>query len=377
MPAAATVEVVRVLVVTTWLPTPAAPDTGIFVERDIELIAESHEVHVVHLSASGDGGRPHEASADRAWTLETVAMSPANPRSVAGAASMLRGRIDEFDLVHTMAASALLPFRRLVPRSPWVHTEHWSALLAPKTVSLPARLALPLTKRLLTRPDVVVAVGRRLADEIDRRRTRATVVIPNAVERPAALVDPPARDRVRLVAVGGLIARKGPDLAVRALAELVSRGRDAELAWVGEGPMREPVSALADELGVADRVVLLGRVEPVAVPALLDRSDLFLLPTESETFGVAIAEALMHGRPVVVGAEGGQSEFVAEPDGALVAERSAEAYADAVERVLRANAGRTPAQIARRVSERFTDEARAGAYAAAYAEAERGARARR
>ncbi|MCD2444061.1 glycosyltransferase family 4 protein [Agromyces sp. SYSU K20354] len=366
----------KLLVVTTWLPTPRAPESGIFVERDIDLLAQDHDVHVVHLSASARSDDGSGAASDRRWTLDSLPMSPANPLSVAAAARELRGMLADYELVHSMAASALLPFRRLdVPR-PWVHTEHWSGLLAPETVPLHARLGVPTTMRLLRRPDVVVAVGSQLARKIRSVRQKPVVVVPNAVTVPDALVERRDDDVLRLVGVGGLVPRKGPDVAVGALAELVARGRDTQLTWVGDGAMRAEVEALAQHLGVADRVRLRGRVAPADVSAALAEADVFLLPTTRETFGVAIAEALASGRPVVVGARGEQAEFVHEPDGVLVGEQAPTAYADAVERVVAANADRTAEQIARSVTERFTEQRRRAAYAEVYADAERIAGAR-
>lgn len=355
----------RVLVVTTWLPTTDAPQTGLFVERDIDLLARDHDVDVVHLSAA--------AASDgvaRAWRTRTLRMTPSDPRSIAAAARALRPMVGEYDLVHTMAASTLLPFARVMPAVPWVHTEHWSGILSPKTEPWAARLTLPLTMRLFKRPDVVVAVGSELAAAIERRRGSQVRVIPNAVEVSDKLAERDLVDgRVRLVAVGGLIPRKGPDLAVRTVAELVRRGQEASLTWVGEGPMREECIALARHLGVSDRVHFVGSLPSTGVWDQLAQADVFLLPTEAETFGVAIAEALASGRPVVVGADGGHREFVQEPDGVLVGPRTAEAYADGVQRVVELNRTRTASDVARYVAETFTDERRRELYAATYAEA--------
>lgn len=350
------------LVVTTWLPTRERPEVGSFVLRDIEMLVRDHDVHVLHLSPGGTTSPMPSGTA----SLTTVHMSPANPISVARAARAVADRADGVDLVHTMAASALLPFRFFRPSRPWVHTEHWSALLAPSTVGLVARAAIPLTVRLLARPDVVIAVGHRLASAIGRHRSGPTVVIPNAVERPVELRERPLGSSVRLAAVGGLIARKGPDIAVRTIAELRNRGVDARIDWVGEGPLREEVTLLAEQLGVAERVRLRGTVPPSRVPAILAESDAFLLPTTMETFGVAIAEALVSGRPVVVGADGEQASFVKEPDGVLVHEQTASAYADGVQRVLAMNASRSAREIAAQAASMFDAETRRGAYSGLY-----------
>lgn len=355
----------RILVVTTWLPTDVAPQSGIFVERDINLLAQDHDVEVVHLtSGTTDELRDHP------WPTKAIAMTPSHPMTILRAARTLSPMMEGHDLVHTMAASTLLPFARLRPKIPWVHTEHWSGILSPQTEPLAARLTLPLVMRLFSRPDAVVAVGSELATAIETRRGTAVSVIPNAVDVPDGLTARhDRRGPVRLVAVGGLIPRKGPDVAVLTVAELVRRGHDASLHWIGEGPLLDPTQVLADDLGISDRVHFVGSLPPARVFDELGAADVFLLPTLGETFGVAIAEALASGRPVVVGADGGHTEFVHEPDGVLVAERSPEAYADAVERVLELNRERTAADIARFVRENFTDARRRELYAATYAEA--------
>lgn len=352
----------KVLVVTTWLPTQARAEVGAFVVRDIEMLRQDHEVEVVHLSADG-------AAADVGFPVTTILMSPTDPRSISRAAVLIRDRIAHVDLVHSMAASALLPFRSLFLSCPWVHTEHWSALLAPQTAPFTARLALPLTRRLLRRPDVVIAVGNDLATQIGRWRRGRTVVISNEVQRQSIVRERSDSDRFTLVGVGGLIPRKGPDIVVRALAELVSRGEDAHLIWAGDGPMRAELDSLALRLGVADRVSLRGVIPPQAVADLLVEGDIFMLPTRMETFGVAIAEALVAGRPVVVSATGEQASFVEEPDGVLVTEWSPDAYADAAQRLRALNRGRPAAEIAARARQLFDPERRRTATRDAYDEA--------
>lgn len=350
------------LVVTTWLPTRERPELGAFIRRDIEMLARDHEVQVLHLSTGG-AALPLLPGA---VSLTTMPMSPGNPLSLIKAGVAISRLAADVDLVHSMAASALLPMSGVRRRRPWVHTEHWSALLAPSTAGPLARAAIPLTARLLQRPDLVIAVGHRLAAAVDRHRTGPTTVIPNAVDRPPALRERPGGKALRLVGVGGLIPRKGADIAIGAIAELRARGVDARLEWVGDGPRRAELLTLSERLGVSSWVRFRGAVSPQDVPVILSAADAFLLPTTMETFGVAIAEALVAGRPVVVGADGEQASFVAEPDGVLVKEQSAVAYANAVQRVIALNETRTAAEIAAAATTRFDDAARRTAYAEAY-----------
>jgi glycosyltransferase involved in cell wall biosynthesis len=142
-----------------------------------------------------------------------------------------------------------------------------------------------------------------------------TTVVPCGVDVARLRPDGPADGRVprgerhRLVCVGRLVERKGVETIVRALVEVP----DAELVVAG-GP---PVSALdgdreacrlrkvAAEVGVADRLVMLGGIAPSEVPALLRSADVAVFAPWYEPFGIAPVEAMACGVPVVATAVGG------------------------------------------------------------------------
>jgi N-acetyl-alpha-D-glucosaminyl L-malate synthase BshA len=108
----------------------------------------------------------------------------------------------------------------------------------------------------------------------------------------------------------------------------VRRTLPARVVVVGDGPEREAVAARARELGVGDAVCLLGRRDDFA--GLLGQADGFVLPSESEGFGVAALEALAAGVPVFGYRVGGLPEVVTEGTGALVPCCDVDALAAAV-----------------------------------------------
>ena len=77
---------------------------------------------------------------------------------------------------------------------------------------------------------------------------------------------------------------------------------------VGDGPDRPRASQLARELDIEDRVLFLGKHR--AVEDLLPQADLFLLPSEEESFGLAALEAMASGAPVIATRAGGIPEVV-------------------------------------------------------------------
>ncbi|MDO6491459.1 MULTISPECIES: N-acetyl-alpha-D-glucosaminyl L-malate synthase BshA [unclassified Cellulophaga] len=80
----------------------------------------------------------------------------------------------------------------------------------------------------------------------------------------------------------------------------------AKLIMVGEGPEKEKAEQLAEDLGIKDRVVFLGNSNEV--DRILCFTDLFILPSETESFGLAALEAMMHRVPVISSNTGGIPE---------------------------------------------------------------------
>lgn len=120
----------------------------------------------------------------------------------------------------------------------------------------------------------------------------------------------------RLLTVGRLVPRKGFDRAIRALADvpgaelLIAGG--PEPALLGAEPEAERLWALAEEYRVADRVTLLGGVNPARMPRLMSGADLVLSVPRYEPFGIVPVEAMACCAPVLATAVGGQLDTVVD-----------------------------------------------------------------
>ena len=159
--------------------------------------------------------------------------------------------------------------------------------------------------------------ARRLVEDFGVDPERVGVVEPGTDPAPRAAGS--GGPGVALLSVGALVPRKGHDVLLRALGGL------ADLDWhlTIAGPEdRDPVHAhglraLAEELGIAQRVAFAGAVDAAALDALYAGADAFALASHWEGYGMAVAEALARGLPVAVAAGGALAEL-APADAAVV-----------------------------------------------------------
>lgn len=176
-------------------------------------------------------------------------------------------------------------------------------------------------------------------------------VIPNFIDADAWRPDREPCHRAKLAPAGQKIvmhvsnfrAVKRVEDVVEVFARLkVPEG--ARLIMVGDGPDRPRAARRAAELGVKDDVVFLGK--HLAVEELLSCADLFLLPSQTESFGLAALEAMACGAPVVASRTGGLPEVVDEGgNGYLLEIGDVDGMAEAGSRIL------TDASLHARLSE--------------------------
>src|SRR6267378_4065364 len=183
-----------------------------------------------------------------------------------------------------------------------------------------------LTKFSIERSDAVTAVSTYLRDETYRAFGCAgcdVIVIPNFIS-PAEYHPPTDRTFRRALAPAGhkILLHVSNFRPVKRVVDVlrvfagVRRELPATLVLVGDGPDRDPAEQEADRLGLRNDVRFLGKVDNVA--DILRGGDLFLLPSATESFGLAALEAMACGVPVLASAAGGIPEVVTDGEtGAL------------------------------------------------------------
>jgi glycosyltransferase involved in cell wall biosynthesis len=161
--------------------------------------------------------------------------------------------------------------------------------------------------------------------------TAATLASDYAVPSARISVAPPGTRRmsrprmrrdgpVRILAVGAIVPRKGYDLLVRALAEL--RDLDWHLTLVGDRTRNRQAVAdldrLISELGLASQVTCTGAVKAEQLDILHRDADLFVQSSWFEGYGMALADAIAYGLPVIATQTGAALRIVPPEAGLLV-----------------------------------------------------------
>ncbi len=269
-------------------------------------------------------------------------------------ASLLRR--ERFDIIHTHLFTADLWGRMaglLAGVGGLVSTEHSLAPWKDKKRIFIDRVLDRFTHR-------IIAVTAAVREHLLRQRVAAPdkiTVIRNAVD-PGNPVTPEERWRVRqelgispiapvLGSLGRLAPEKGPEVFLKAAQIVAAQHPDARFLIVGGGSCYAQMEALAQQLGIQDKVIFTGvRTD---VRTLLGAMDLFVLPSHTEGMSIALLEAMAASLPVVATAVGGTPDVISHEDnGWLVQPDNPKQMALACGRLIRDEPLRTRLAVAGR-----------------------------
>jgi phosphatidylinositol alpha-1,6-mannosyltransferase len=198
---------------------------------------------------------------------------------------------------------------------------------------------------------------------------------PDALDAARARLDWPSGPT--LLTVARLVRRKGVDTVIEALPGIARVVPDVAYVVIGGGPERDRLIALAEDLGVHDRVRMLGSVSDEDKAAAFHLCDVFTMPSRDiaseppEGFGIVYLEANLCGKPVIGANTGGVSDAIEDGVSGLLVEPDAPGQlAEAASRLLREPAyARSLGEAGRRrAAERFSWPVTASKYAAAIRE---------
>lgn len=198
---------------------------------------------------------------------------------------------------------------------PVVATEHWSLINS----SLPRKDIIHFANDFYPKVDKLISVSKHLNAAIYNMTGCDSVIIPNIVDTSCFSYEKKdlKSDTFSFVSVGSLIKSKGFDILIHSFSD-AKFGKEVQLYIVGGGPYYTRLRKLIEELDLQDQVYLLGKKSRLDIGKIFNKSNVFVLPSRSETFGVVYIEALASGLPVIATACGGPESFITKEDGIII-----------------------------------------------------------
>ena len=310
------------------------------------LVAAKHEVTLVYSPVRADAWFSKEASRLAGLRIHQMEIKRALGLGDFIAAFKLRRFITDqgpFDIVHghSAKAGAIVRLAGFGTRSIRVYTPHAFVTLDPK-LGTTARFVYTIAERILA----LLGTAIICVSQEEREHAISFGISPGSlfvVNNGLGPLPPPDRDLARrrwglkegdvcLGFVGRVSEQKAVHRLVQVLSRIHERHENLYLVIVGDGPLLESTKALANDLGLAARVIFHGSGNG---PTLMAGFDLFALISRYEAFPYVYLEALSRGLPIISTPVGGSSAVVREGiNGFVVDPFDVDRYADRVSELL-------------------------------------------
>jgi glycosyltransferase involved in cell wall biosynthesis len=343
-----TVPMKLVLVVPGGVDPPGSPRVIPFIHHLVADLSAAHDVHVIAVG--------HDAAAGT-WPLfgATVTNVPVGRHSKTDIARVIRtvaslaGRRGRPDVVHGLwanlpgLAASLAARRHRVPSVVSVCGGEFAALADIGYGGALSRGGLLMARAATRSATVTTAATDWMMGHVAAAGGRVDELIPLGADLSTFSTSrqPPVADR--LVHVGNLNRVKDQTLLLHAFQRVVEQRPDATLDIAGMDTLHGATQALADELGVADRVRFTGYLQPEALASVLRTASVHVLSSRHDAGPIAVLEAAACAVPTVGTAVGHVADFAAmtPPAAVAVSDRRPAALADAVVELLNDDARRT------------------------------------
>lgn len=255
------------------------------------------------------------------------------------------GGFEQFDVVHIHELGGSLTLAKSIKkraRVPVIVTVHGQHPALSKYQNDPGfiRRAVSYSQWF----DKVFLVGKPLEDFVEKFGFKGgdISVLHNGHQRPNE--DPKQVEKVRseypgktlVSSVARLYPLKGTDITLKALANLYRQGLvDWHYLHVGEGPEKSELEKLAADYGIQSNVTFLGHLPYSEAMTVVAASDLFVMPSWLEAFGIVYVEAMARGKPVIGCWDSGAEESVRhEIDGFLAKRKNVDDVESALRRLI-------------------------------------------
>ena len=259
------------------------------------------------------------------------------------AADMVTGvqrahRENPFDLIHAHAA---LPCGDAAARLsealeiPFVVSVHGLDVFSERQAgTLLGNWCRRASARVYRRARAVICISEKVRERISDTSVNAKVIY-NGVDASTFAPAEEHKSPLVVLSVGNLIPTKGHAVLLRAFARMLPSVPDCDLEIIGEGPERQTLARLSEQLGISARVRFLGKQNREDVARAMQRCAVFALASEYEGLGCVYLEAMASGKPAIACEGQGIDEIIVHGNnGWLVPPRGEAQLSDALRMLL-------------------------------------------
>ncbi|AGB48779.1 glycosyltransferase [Methanomethylovorans hollandica DSM 15978] len=234
----------------------------------------------------------------------------------------------EYDIIHAhgldspLAISSLMISR--IINIPAVITNH--SLAEKGLIRIPLHLA---GKIFLRYPDAIIAVSSAVVKDTRIMSNKPVYLIPNGIDILSSdgadmPIELEKKGRIVVTNVSRMTKKKGVDSIVEIAPSLIEAHQNLLFMMVGDGPLKDKLEKQVKKQNMELNFIFTGEVSRKTVFYLLGNSDIFLMPSKDEAFGIAILEAFAKMVPVIARNNSGTSDIITHEKTGFLAENKEE-----------------------------------------------------
>jgi glycosyltransferase involved in cell wall biosynthesis len=374
----------NILFLSSWYPNRIKPTHGNFVFQHAFAASQYHNVNLLYVCLDDQLKGGIELVKSKNPFPSTIAYIPKSTIPIIGFIwNYMRIILCYFQLVREVKnegfhpelihANVVYPIgivARLLSirhKIPYIITEHWTCYHQ-EVYPRPSKLQMFFTRLVANKAALILPVSEDLAQAMRSKGIHSDMsVVYNVIDTCLFVPgNPNNRNGNQLIHVSSLDPiQKNPSLLFRAFSELIMWKPELQLHIVSDGDFSFFKEEII-QLKIDRQIVFHGMLEAKEIAAQLQNSDLFVLTSRFETFGVVLIEAISCGLPVVATNVGGVKEVVPKEHGQLVPSENLEALVSAIkEQLSRLNKYNTN-EMHHRATENFSYQAIGKRFTAIY-----------
>lgn len=346
----------KILILPSWYPSKTKPNNGSFFKEQSEALAKDSLLDVTVINTAC---RSREAYWDKdnfrinhtkvngvdlyERNLPNLGIARITPLCIAvsylNTKSVFKKYIKKNGIPDVIHAHSYYPAGYVAVKLgrkygiPVVVTEHSSSVLNKNY----GKIRKKLLKTVLEKSDSFLCVSKGLLESIEQSTGiyNKCHVFPNLVNSMFAYGGrKDSNEKFTFISAGNLQKSKGFDKVISAFLQAFTLEDNVQLVIAGEGTERGNLEKIIKNSKRTSQIKLMGQLDRSKIANLLRKSDVFVLASEYETFGVVYIEAMASGLPVITQVNGGSNALINSDNGILLKDDSIQAYSSAMKEMM-------------------------------------------